>query len=405
MRLESFFNSDAARLPKGSFDETRGTFDQYLGVLLKEYVGQLRLIDDSEYPEICSAIKDLATQALDLTTSILTSVQMSLAGRVHLAYREISDGLCRIDWSPFRSELIESQAAFKLGDSFSPYLHAIQSPPLYRIRSDRSEFTLPGRSEIFHVPFEKRRLVGNQRYSVTGLPCLYLGSPLWICWEELGRPALDSVWVSRFRIVKPVSVLDFQFPPHHVWRLFESLRLGTPNALDRSSEDILKKRFTTQFLSSYIICWPLIAACSIRREHVAGSFFPEYIVPQLLLQWVAQEGKVDGIRYFSAQMPSRGMHILAHSNCVFPARVISFKGHCTELKKKFALTEPLSWEGLTATRLDSDLAETNMASNAFSFVQMNRDILLSYSQTEFFDIEKKLGQIESRAGCSRVIDA
>jgi hypothetical protein len=65
----------------------------------------------------------------------------------------------------------------------------------------------------------------------------------------------------------------------------------------------------------------------------------------------------------------------------------------------------LSWEGLNATRLGEDLPETGMASNAISLVQMNRDILLSYSQTEFFDIEKKLGQIEVRAGCSRVIDA
>lgn len=104
----------------------------------------------------------------------------------------------------------------------------------YRIRCDRSEFKIPQRGDIFHVPFEKRRLVGNQRYSIAGLPCLYLGSSIWICWEELGRPPLDSVWVSRFRIVKQASVLDFQFPPHHVWRLFEFLRLSSANSLDRT---------------------------------------------------------------------------------------------------------------------------------------------------------------------------
>ena len=205
--------------------------------------------------------------------------------------------------------------------------------------------------------------------------------------------------------MKPVSVLDFQFPPHHVWRLFEALRDGTPNASDHTSEDKLKERFNRDFLKSYLACWPLIAACSIKRERKSGSFVPEYIVPQLLLQWVAQEVRVDGIRYFSARMPSQGLHILAHSNCVFPVKTISFKGHCEELKKEFALTEPLSWEALTATNLGSHPVITNKSSNAFSHVQMNRDLLLGYSQTAFFKVEMQLEHIEALDNFSRVMDA
>jgi hypothetical protein len=332
-------------------------------------------------------------------------VKSFLAGQMHWAYDELSSRLEKMDWAPFRSELLESDASFSLGDPFSPYLHAIRHPPLYRIRSDRSEFSIPSRGDIFHVPFEKRRLVSNQRYSISGLPCLYLGSSLWICWEELGRPPLDSIWASRFRIVKPVRVLDFQFPPHHVWRIFEAHSKGTPNASDRSSEEKLKERFNQDFLRAYLICWPLIAACSIRQERRSGSFVPEYIVPQLLLQWVAQGGRVDGIRYFSARMPSQGIHILAHSNCVFPVRTISFKGHCAELTKEFALTEPLSWEALTAINFGPPPVITNKSSNNFSFIQMNKDLVLGYSQTAFSEVETKLEQVEARPNCSRVMDA
>ena len=403
MKLKDFFNSELVRLPRGGFDETRETFDQFLAELLGQYVTGLRSVDDPEFPEMGSESADLAAAAEDLAGSIVTSVGFFLAGHVHVAYQEMSDCLSRVDWTQFRSELSEDKDEFNLSDPFSPYLHAVRNPPLYRIRSDRSEFTIPNRADIFHVPFEKRRMVNNQRYSIAGLPCLYLGSSLWICWEELGRPPLDSIWVSRFRIVEPVSVLDFQFPPHHVWRLFEALREGTPKASERSSEGELKKRFNTEFLKSYLVCWPLIAACSVRPESRSGPFVPEYIVPQLLLQWVAQENNVDGIRYFSARMPSEGMHILAHSNCVFPVKIIAFCGHCAQLRREFALTEPLSWEALTATNLGSSSIITNRSSNAFAPIQMNRDLLLQYSQTAFFEVEMKLEKIEATSNHSRVM--
>jgi len=404
MKLKDFFDSEPVSLPRAGFDETRETFHQFLDALLGKYVKQLQLIDDPDLPEICSERKQLATAAGELAASILTSVQLSLAGHPNLAYKEISDALSRIDWGPFSSQLMESNSEFNPSDPYWPLFYAIKHPSLYRIRSDRSEFTIPSRGDIFHVPFEKRRLVSNQRYSITGLPCLYLGGSLWICWEELGRPPLDSVLVSRFRIVGPVSVLDFQFPPHHMWRFFADIPQETSQALDNNLGEKLRDRFSLAFLRSYIMCWPLIAACSIKRDQRTGSFFPEYIVPQLLLQWVAEGARFDGIRYFSVRMPSRGAHVLAHSNCVFPAKMISFKGHCAELKKRFALTEPLSWEALTVMRLKSPRGRRKASSNAFSTIQMNRDILLPYCDTAFFDVEARLEQIEAKPNCSRVID-
>ena len=52
------------------------------------------------------------------------------------------------------------------------------------------------------------------------------------------------------------------------------------------------------------------------REKRIDQFIPEYIVSQLLLQRVAQEGKVDGIRYFSVRTPTTGHH-LSHIPTVF----------------------------------------------------------------------------------------
>lgn len=396
MSLKDFFNSEAVSLPRGGFDDAKGTLEQFLEKHFERYLKLLRSVEDSEFPNIIAAVPELEDAARTLASSVSRAARASLDGHVHLAYQVMSEALSKIDWTPFRRSLEEPNDAINLEDPFSVDVYNVNHPPLFRIRSDRIEFETLNRGDIFHVPFEKRRFVGNQRYSIAGLPCLYLGSSLWICWEELGRPALDSIWVSRFRIVRPVSVLDFQFPPHQAWRLYEALLQGAPGANDHSSLDRLRASFNSDFIKAYLRCWPLIAACSIKRELRFGSFAPEFIIPQLLLQWVAQEGLVDGIRYFSVRTPTQGNHLRGHSNCVFPVKTTSLQGYCPELKTTFALTEPLPWESLTAFDIRTGRFITRKDSNAFAPIKMNSDLELQYTQTDFFHIEQKLEAIEEQ---------
>lgn len=55
--------------------------------------------------------------------------------------------------------------------------------PMYKCRENSKLFHF-SKDEMFHIPYEKRNLVGNQRFSLSGLPCLYLGGSSYICWEE-----------------------------------------------------------------------------------------------------------------------------------------------------------------------------------------------------------------------------
>ncbi|EKY1899196.1 hypothetical protein OM371_004703, partial [Salmonella enterica subsp. enterica serovar Lille] len=75
------------------------------------------------------------------------------------------------------------------------YIHHISTPlnkicneskPLFRVR--KSDSSIKDRKEMFHIPFSMRHLVNAQRYSVAGLPCLYLGSSLYVCWLEMDKP-------------------------------------------------------------------------------------------------------------------------------------------------------------------------------------------------------------------------
>lgn len=43
--------------------------------------------------------------------------------------------------------------------------------------------------DMLHIPFNKRHIVKSERFSIPGLPCLYLGNSSYACWVEMGCPA------------------------------------------------------------------------------------------------------------------------------------------------------------------------------------------------------------------------
>ena len=251
--------------------------------------------------------------------------------------------------------------------------------------------------ELFHVPFEKRHLVSNQRYSIAGLPCLYLGSSAWVCWEELGRPDLDKVFISQFRIAKKMKVLDFHVTPrdlcqafyqrHHILRNRSSQELETFNNFSKNFPT-----FDARFVESYIRLWPLIAACSVKRSMVQGSFFPQYIVPQMLLQWIRQENEIDGVRYFSTLTP-RGA--FAFHNYAFPVRDIKHEGRCSYLQDKFRLTDPVSWAVLSQIPLRGQVLIDD-PSNRGVEISLSGDTRINYDGTGFYDAELNLKRIEKQ---------
>ena len=82
----------------------------------------------------------------------------------------------------------------------------------YRARDNNTGF-LYTKEEMFHIPYELRHKVTNQRYSVSGLPCLYLGSSTYLCWEELERPDYLKCNFCLLRNYGPLWVFDLRIPP------------------------------------------------------------------------------------------------------------------------------------------------------------------------------------------------
>jgi hypothetical protein len=258
-------------------------------------------------------------------------------------------------------------------ESFSPELSALSSIPVnhadfnaYRMRPGipAARYTP---SDLFHIPFDCRYLVANQRYSFPGLPCLYLGSSLYVCWEELGRPDLNSVAISRFhlRAGENIRVLDLS------WRPKDLDDLAVPRRLREA----------------VAVLWPVVASCSIAVQPPNATFRAEYIVPQAVLRWIMVKPDFDGLRYFSTHVADPESSRVA-VNFVFPSRTTTTaKGACPMLAQKFLLTEPINWQYASLLpQADLSMPHVN-ADVAFGGVPGGP---LSYRMTEFWKMEARL---------------
>ena len=257
----------------------------------------------------------------------------------------------------------------------------------YRVRPDKKGSLT--KEEIYHIPFQMRSRVSTQRYSIPGLPCLYLGGSLYTCWAEMGRPPFHELHASAFWLdrTKSVSILNFSMRPKLL--RYYVIPDGSPLDTGRAAE----------LVRSHLILWPLIALSSIivkEREH---PYKPEYIIPQLVLQWITTEHKHDGICYFSTHVPAVAPEAPeANCNFVFPAKEIATAGRCAHLRERFCLTDPVNWQVLSAINLGQGVAGRDIPLFDFEFIEGKKE---QYHGTQFGSIQAKLNRLAREA---RIVD-
>lgn len=132
---------------------------------------------------------------------------------------------------------------------------------LYRMRitEDRTSVSY---KDMFHIPLNKRGLIKTQRYSAPGYPCLYLGTSINACWEELHRPLLESSMVSALKLTRTVKCMDLSIP---------------------KKQDMIEDQLK---LERFLMAFPLILSCSTKVLNYSNTYKPEYIIPQLLMEYI-----------------------------------------------------------------------------------------------------------------------
>lgn len=208
------------------------------------------------------------------------------------------------------------------------------------------------RDRVFHTPYNLRSKVSTSRYSIAGYPSLYLGTSLDLCCEEIHmNPYNGFALASLFKLERTleftntnIQVIELGVKPQDFIDNQESENYSYGRVI---SKDLLESNHVR---SAYLLWYPLIAASSYIRTNKNDPFAAEYIIPQLLMQWVRSEihtslddeyDQLIGIRYFScASVKASDMGF----NYVFPTSGRQKNAelpYCAVLAKAFRLTEPV----------------------------------------------------------------
>lgn len=201
------------------------------------------------------------------------------------------------------------------------YSGAFRREVYYRIRGGIGFPT--ERKELFHIPATLRQLVKTERYSMPGYPCLYLASQADLCWYECGKP--EQFTIAKFDIPQEEdSYLKFIDFSEKLMPLKHSFFGWFYNEED--------KQAVRKYLLKHICTYPLRAACSVVTQYPKADFKEEYIVPQLLLQWVAHDDYFDGIRYESCSSSDEVKSMGGH-NIVLVSKSFDSDGYDVRFRK------------------------------------------------------------------------
>ena len=223
-----------------------------------------------------------------------------------------------------------------------PYAPVHKDYVYYRTRlKEDNDKVIFEEKDLFHVPFNKRGAVTTKRYSLPGYPCLYLGKSIYVCWEEMRRPALSDFATSALKAQEDLFLLDLR----------------------------LKKRmYSEENCVNFLKMLPIILACSMRVANEKDNFKPEYILPQLLLHIIVvknqneqeiegvdnQKIKLGGIEYTSTAINNdfdfindKSVTTFYLADCiVIPVKFggDSKNKYCEDLIKKFLIARPKYYE-------------------------------------------------------------
>ena len=329
----------------------RENFYQY-GNWAKEFInsenGCMHLINSIEK-------QDMLKNVVNNSAMIINCVNAYYKGKVVLASSITHNLLKRIikaDSNEFVSGPLDKNYSTRM-ISFYPSLIDDSNKNLKSLKSMReSKLTFfrartdyySDYKEMYHIPLDRRDIVGTDRFSIPGIPCLYLGSSVYDTWLELGRPAYHNFNVSAVKLTeegKDLRVLNLAANIYVILGLNEILW------------DEKKKEERLAVVKTLLELYPLVIATSIRNKRPAGKFRSDYIVSHLIMLNLKKLG-LDGVAYLSKRI-EEGREDLAYPqfvNYAFPAFDTSaINKRYGKICEKIRITKPRNYEEFLSTEI------------------------------------------------------
>lgn len=247
----------------------------------------------------------------------------------------------------------------------------------YRIRAYKGKKL--ERKGLFHVPFNLRRFVNTSRFSMPGMPSLYLSTQPELCWYESGMP--NKYYASKFYLVaeQGLKLIDFSVTP---------FQLSNAIDLDIVNKKQINIKLHEDKLLEFLVMLPFRIASSISVEDKNVTFIHEYVIPQMILSWVKKSNVFDGIRYHTVTSHREAYDWNAY-NIVLPIKNINSEGSCTELADLFEISEPKLFSLKEFLKSKSKIDRLN---NMYDFVQSE---VYNSGRYELHEIEKILFSLVS----------
>ncbi|MBR1433287.1 hypothetical protein [Ruminococcus sp.] len=155
--------------------------------------------------------------------------------------------------------------------------------------------------ELFHVPFDKRYLIGNQRFSLTGIPLLYLAESLPLALREIGcdiKHANVALFLPKYSNYYHEGMYDITNPiVYNLLTIEKKMKAGCKLTYNHDLPISFNQRDIDEYLARFILAqcfhYPV-------QDMYSGSFIQEYVLPQLLMD-VVNENKWLGVTYQSCK--------------------------------------------------------------------------------------------------------
>lgn len=181
--------------------------------------------------------------------------------------------------------------------------------------------------QILHIPFTKRFLCRQFRFSLPGIPCTYMSTQPTVAWYESNL--IKKFHIAKYDVNKNIGeskkhkILRLNLNPLHYYKEIER------RIINGTCDKELDKQ-----ICKVCVTIPLIVACTLIVKNKNAGFIEEYIIPQMLMSWIRQDKALIGIAYRPSCSHEEIRNSNAH-NIVIPARDFDDDGYCKFLKSLF----------------------------------------------------------------------
>lgn len=159
----------------------------------------------------------------------------------------------------------------------------------YKGRVPREKDNIKSPEFYYHIPYDRRYLVGNQRFSFSGQPMLYLGSSILDVLCELGKEIdsykelpIASFSFNSINNDNPNSFKIYDITNQINKLLYEKLACLNHHNYTDSANYIANEALSdsVKFFKKFI----LMQICTFKRTKKDSAFVEEYVIAQLLTE-------------------------------------------------------------------------------------------------------------------------